>query len=97
MAQTQWSLKPLSKKNTTNVSVSSFDAGETLTENTFPFDTFTQVIDGKAEIVINEESHLWDTGQYFIIPAHSTQIIKANKRIKIISTVIIRAMIKFKF
>ena len=81
-------IKTIIKKTTGNVTVSSFDAGEALTENTSPFDTFTQVIDGKAEIVINGESHLLDTGQSIIIPAHSTHIIKANKRFKIISTVI---------
>lgn len=81
-------IKTIIKKTTGNVTVSSFDSGEALTEKTSPFDTFIQVIDGKAEIVINEQSHLLETGQAIIVPAHSRNIIKANVRFKILSTVI---------
>ncbi len=81
-------IKTIIKKTTGNVTVSSFDSGEALTEKTSPFDTFIQVIDGKAEIVINGKSHSLNTGESIIIPAHSSNIIKANTRFKIISTVI---------
>jgi len=81
-------IKTIIKKTTGNVTVSSVDTGEALTERTSPFDNFIQVIDGKAEVLINEESHLLETGQSIIIPAHSRNIIKANERFKIISTVI---------
>ncbi|CAN5269730.1 cupin domain-containing protein [soil metagenome] len=81
-------IKTIIKKTTGNVTVSSFDTGEALTERTSPFDTFIQVIDGKAEVVINEVSSQLNTGQSIIIPAHSRNIIKANERFKIISTVI---------
>jgi quercetin dioxygenase-like cupin family protein len=81
-------IKTIIKKTTGNVTVSSFDSGEALTEKTSPFDTFIQVIDGKAEIVINGQSHTLNTGESIIIPAHSSNIIKANTRFKIISTVI---------
>lgn len=80
--------KTIIKKTTGNVIVSSFDSGEALTEKTSPFDTVILVIDGKAEVVINDQSHFLDTGQSIIIPAHSRNIIKANVRFKIISTVI---------
>lgn len=81
-------IKTIIKKTTGNVTVSSFDIGEALTEKTSPFDTFIQVIDGKAEIVINGISNLLNTGDSIIIPAHSRNIIKANVRFKIISTII---------
>jgi len=81
-------IKTIIKKTTGNVTVSSFDTGEALTEKTSPFDTFIQVIDGKAEIVIDGNSNLLDTGQSIIIPAHSRNVIKANVRFKIISTII---------
>lgn len=81
-------IKTIIKKTTGNVTVSSFDSGEALTEKNSPFDTFTQVIDGKAEIVINGKSHGLDTGESIIIPAHANHIFKANTRFKIISTVI---------
>lgn len=81
-------IKTIIKKTTGNVTVSSFDSGEALTEKTSPFDTYVQVIDGEAEIAIDDETHHLDTGQSIIIPAHSRNILKANVRFKIISTVI---------
>jgi quercetin dioxygenase-like cupin family protein len=76
------------KETTGNITVSSFDSGEALTEKTSPFDTFVQVIEGKAEIVIDSDTHHLETGHSIIIPAHSRNIIRANVRFKIISTVI---------
>lgn len=56
-------IKTIIKKTTGNVTVSSFDTGEALTEKTSPFDTFIQVIDGKAEIVIDGNFNLLNTGE----------------------------------
>ncbi len=61
--------KTILKKLTGNVSVMSFDTGEGLSEKTSPFDTFVQIIEGKANIVINKISNLLHTGQGIIIPA----------------------------
>jgi len=81
-------IKTIIKKTTGNVSAVSFDSGETLPEKTSSFDTFIQVIDGKAEIVIDGMSNLLKTGQSIIIPAHVRNTLKANERFKMISTVI---------
>ncbi|MGB3464664.1 MAG: cupin domain-containing protein [Cyclobacteriaceae bacterium] len=81
-------MKTIIKKSTGNITVSSFDTGEALTEKTSPFDTFFHVIEGQAEIVIVNLSHQLVTGQSIIIPAHSRHIIRANVRFKSISTVI---------
>lgn len=81
-------IKTIIKKTTGNVSAVSFDSGEALTEKTSPFDTFIQVIDGKAEILINDKSNLLETGQSIIIAAHSRHTIKANVRFKMISSII---------
>jgi len=81
-------IKTIIKKTTGNVSAVSFDSGEALTEKISPFDTFIQVIDGKAEIVIDDVSNVLETGQSIIIPAHSRNTIKANVRFKMLSTII---------
>jgi quercetin dioxygenase-like cupin family protein len=81
-------IKTIIKKATGNISAVSFDSGETFSERTSPFDTFVQIIDGKAEIVINDISHLLDTGQSIIIPSHARNTIKANVRFKMLSTII---------
>ncbi len=80
--------KSIIKKSTGNISVVSFDTGEVLAEKTVPYDTFVQIIDGKAEIVIDGISNLLETGQSIIIPAHTPNIVKANERFKMISTII---------
>ncbi|MEO5975540.1 MAG: cupin domain-containing protein [Chryseolinea sp.] len=81
-------IKTIIRKTTGNVTAVSFDSGEALTEKTTPFDTFIQIIEGKAEISIDGESFLLDTGQSIIIPAHRRNSIIANERFKMISTVI---------
>ena len=81
-------IKTIIKKSTGNISVMSFDSGEGLTEKTSPFDTFVQILEGKAEIVIDKESNLLQSGQGIIIPAHSPNFIKHNGRFKMISTII---------
>jgi quercetin dioxygenase-like cupin family protein len=80
--------KTILKKSTGNISVMSFDTGEGLTEKTSPFDTFAQIIEGKAEIVIDKVPHKLETGQGIIIPAHTANLIKPNGRFKMIITVI---------
>jgi quercetin dioxygenase-like cupin family protein len=75
-------------KSTGHVSVMSFDTGEGLLEKISPFDTFAQVIDGKAEIEVDGKQFLLNTGEGMIIPAHRTNQIKANERFKMIMTVI---------
>ena len=81
-------IKTIIKKSTGNISVMSFDTGEGLTEKISPFDTFAQIIEGTAEIVIDKISHLLESGQGIIIPAHSPNFIKPNGRFKMILTII---------
>ena len=81
-------IKTIIKKSTGNISVMSFDSGEGLTEKTSPFDSFVQIIEGKAEIVIDRETTLLESGQGIIIPAHASNFIKPNGRFKMISTII---------
>jgi len=81
-------IKTILKKSTGNISVMSFDSGEGLTEKTTPFDTFAQIIDGKAEIVISGESNFLETGESIVIPAHAPNFVKPNGRFKMIMTVI---------
>ena len=81
-------IKTIIKKSTGNISVMSFDSGEGLTEKISPFDTYAQIIDGRAEIVIDHVSHLLESGQGIIIPAHLPNFIKPNGRFKMILTII---------
>ena len=81
-------IKTIIKKTTGNISVMSFDAGEGLTEKRSPFDTFAQILEGKAEIVIDKVATVLTTGQGIVIPAHASNFIKPNGRFKMILTII---------
>lgn len=80
--------KTIIRKITGNISVVAIDTGEALAEKISPFDTFIQIIEGAAEVIIDEKPNLLQTGQAIIIPAHASNIVKANERFKMISTVI---------
>jgi quercetin dioxygenase-like cupin family protein len=80
--------KTIIKKTTGNISVLAIDTGEALADKISPFDTFIQIIEGTAEVVIDDQSSLLKTGQGIIIPAHTSNIVRANGRFKMISTVI---------
>ncbi|PKA97464.1 hypothetical protein B0O79_1128 [Flavobacteriaceae bacterium MAR_2009_75] len=81
-------IKTIIKKTTGNVTAVSVDTGENITEKISPFDRFIQIIEGRAEIVIDNNSQTLETGQSIIIPANSQNTIKANERFKMISTII---------
>ena len=79
--------KTIIKKTTGNVTVSSLDAGEELGEKTSPFDTYIQIIDGTAELIINEKKYNLELGEGIIIPAHAKHNFNANVQFKMISTI----------
>jgi len=81
-------IKTILRKATGDVGLMSFDAGEGLAEKISPFDTFVQIIEGKAEIFIDARSNMLLTGQGIVIPAHRSSSIKPDGKFKMISTVI---------
>jgi len=80
--------KTMIRKTTGNISVVAIDTGEVLAEQISPFDTFIQIIEGKAEVVIDGKSNMIQIGQAIIIPAHTSNSVRANERFKMISTII---------
>ncbi len=81
-------IKTILNKSTGTISAVSVDSGEGMGENIIPFDTFVQIIDGKAELVISDISHFLETGQSIIIPAHSRNWVQPHGRFKMIMTFI---------
>lgn len=81
-------IKTIVRKVTGNIHVFAFDAGEILNVKISPFDNFKQVIDGKAEIIIDDKSFFLENGEAIITPAHSRSTLKATNRFKMISTII---------
>ncbi len=80
--------KTVIKKNTDNITVSSFLEGNELVEKNAPFDTYIQIIEGTAELCINNRDYILHMGNGIIIPAHSTHYFNANVQFKMLSTII---------
>jgi len=76
------------KKTTGNVTATSMDSGEELGEKTIAFDTYVQIIDGAAEISVNNTNMSLKLGEGMIIPAHAKHSFAANEQFKMITTVI---------
>jgi quercetin dioxygenase-like cupin family protein len=76
------------KKTTGNITATSMSIGEELAEKTTPFDTYVQIIDGAAEVKIDDKSILLTLGEGIVIPAHAKQSFTANEQFKMITTVI---------
>jgi quercetin dioxygenase-like cupin family protein len=80
--------KTIIKKTTGNVTVISMASGEELEEKTSPFDTYIQIIDGSAELIIKNKKYHMKLGEGIVIPAHATHKFNANEKFKMISTLI---------
>ena len=80
--------KTILKRITGNVTLSSFDEGEELSEKLSPYDTFIQIIDGQAEVTIDNKVFTLKLGEGMIIPSHALHHFHANEQFKMIATVI---------
>jgi quercetin dioxygenase-like cupin family protein len=80
--------KSIMKKLTGSVNAMAFDTGEGLNEKTSPFDTYLQVIDGDAIIVVDGAATKLGIGEGILIPAHASSHVEPNGRFKLLLTVI---------
>jgi quercetin dioxygenase-like cupin family protein len=76
------------RRLTGNINAIAIDSGESLSEKISPFDTYIQIIEGEAEIVIENSSSILISGQGILIPAHAANIIRAKNPAKMIRTII---------
>jgi quercetin dioxygenase-like cupin family protein len=80
--------KTVIKKHTGTINTMSFDPSEGLEEKVSPFDNFVQVVEGKADIMMNGKATSLESGQGIMIPAHQPYSIKSKVRFKMIMTII---------
>jgi len=70
------------------VTLFSFDKDQRLSTHSAPFDAMVQVIEGEAEIVINEKPFSLKTGDTIIMPAGVPHAVNAAKKFKMVLTMI---------
>ncbi|MFO7670403.1 MAG: hypothetical protein R6W31_12145 [Bacteroidales bacterium] len=75
------------RKLTGNILAIAIDSGESMSEKISPFDTYIQIIEGEAEVVIDNISNSLVTGQGIMIPAHVANIIRADNPAKMLRTI----------
>jgi quercetin dioxygenase-like cupin family protein len=76
------------KKPTGNVTIFAFDEGQGMSEHTSPFDALVHVLDGEAEISIAGNPHSLHNGDVILMPANQPHALKAQKRFKMILTMV---------
>jgi quercetin dioxygenase-like cupin family protein len=75
-------------KKTGTVTFFAFDQGQGLSEHTAPFDALVHLLDGEAEIILSGKTHRLGAGEMIIMPANEPHALKAQKRFKMILTMI---------
>ena len=76
------------RKKTGTVTVFSFDEGEGLSEHTAPFEAMVYILDGEADIMVNEMVHRVRAGQMIIFPKDAVHSLTAVKRFKMLLVMI---------
>lgn len=70
------------QKSTGTITVFAFDKGQGLSEHKAPFDALVYIIDGNAEVIINNKSFPVNKGEMIILPVDEIHALKALERFK---------------
>lgn len=80
--------KTIVKKDAGNITLFGFDEGQGLSEHTAPFDAMVHVLDGKAEITIDQKPYVLTAGESIIMPANIPHALKAVEKFKMLLVMI---------
>jgi len=75
-------------RNVGTVTLFSFDKGQRLSTHSAPYDALVQVVEGRAEIIINEVPFQLESGESIIMPAGIPHSVTAIEKFKMILTMI---------
>jgi len=76
------------KRESGNVTLFAFDAGQELSEHTAPYDALVQVVDGEAAITVAGCPYRLGTGDMILMSARTPHALKAASRFKMLLTMI---------
>lgn len=80
--------RQITKADAGNVTLFAFDAGQTLSEHTAPYDALVHVLEGQAEVLIGGQPFVLQTGQAIVMPADVPHALKALASFKMLLTMI---------
>ncbi|AFD00467.1 double-stranded beta-helix domain protein [Methanocella conradii HZ254] len=71
-------------KKTGTVTIFAFDEGEGLSTHSAPFDAMLYVVEGEAEVTIDDNPSKLKAGDFIIMPANHPHAVKALKKFKML-------------
>ena len=74
--------RTLVNKPSGTVTLFAFDKDQSLSEHTAPYDAMAYIIDGQAEIKIEEKLHKLSKGEMIIMPAGKAHALRARAKFK---------------
>ena len=80
--------KTVIKKDTGNVTLFAFEAGQGLSEHTAPFDALVEILDGEALITIGGKAQTVKAGEMIVMPANVAHALQAEKAFKMLLVMI---------
>jgi len=80
--------RTLAQNDAGTVTLFAFDADQSLSEHTAPFDALAQVFDGEGEFIIGGKANLVSAGQLILMPADVPHAVKAHQRFKMMLTML---------
>src|ERR1035438_666336 len=80
--------RKLIQKETGSATFFAFDQGQELSTHSAPYDALVYLVDGEAEIQIDQQIHHVSAGQILMLPANRPHAVKANQRFKMLLVMI---------
>ena len=80
--------KQLIKQEMGTIALFAFDKSQSLSEHTTPFDAFVQLVDGKAEFIIDGKSIVISKDEFIILPANIPHAVNAIEKFKMLIVMI---------
>ena len=71
-----------------NVTAFAFDAGQELSEHSTPFDALLHVVDGAAEVRVEERTFTVRAGEQILLPANRPHAVKAQDPFTMLLTMV---------
>jgi quercetin dioxygenase-like cupin family protein len=80
--------RTLLKRAGGTITLFAFDAGQSLSEHTAPFDAVAQVLEGEADITVAGTPLRVSAGEMVLMPANQPHAVNARTRFKMLLTMI---------
>jgi quercetin dioxygenase-like cupin family protein len=80
--------KTLLDKPIGTITLFAFDKGQRLSEHTAPFDAVVQAVEGQGVVTIDGSDYVVDAGQIIIMPANIPHAVLAERKFKMLLTMI---------